>query len=245
MGWGIVSNAVRERHSLMFRPRSYMAFAITPQPPIVDWLSALDASLGRSESFFAGQHVALDLSAVNLSSHAIGQLVANLEERNIRVLGIEGGDPAKWQPGLPPVLRSDRVVRTSEPVQSVASAAPAPEVRPPPQKPQPASLMIEDPVRSGQSVVFMEGDVTILGSVGSGAEIVAGGSIHVYGALRGRALAGATGNGRARIFCHRVEAELLAIDSYYRTADEIDDSMRSRPAQAWLEGETLQISTMN
>ena len=100
-------------------------------------------------------------------------------------------------------------------------------------------------MRSGQSVVFMEGDVTILGSVGSGAEIVAGGSIHVYGALRGRALAGATGNGRARIFCHRVEAELLAIDSYYRTADEIDDSMRCRPAQAWLEGETLQISTMN
>jgi septum site-determining protein MinC len=130
--------------------------------------------------------------------------------------------------------------------RAIAPAAPTPAaVRPTPQKQQPASLMIEDPVRSGQSVVFMEGDVTILGSVGSGAEIVAGGSIHVYGALRGRALAGATGNGRARIFCHRVEAELLAIDSYYRTADEIDDSMRCRPAQAWLEGETLQISTMN
>ena len=100
-----MSNAVRQRHSLMFRPRSYMAFAITPQPPIVDWLSDLDASSGRSEGFFAGHHVALDLSAVNLSSTAIGQLVANLEERNIRVLGIEGVDPAKWQPGLPPVLR--------------------------------------------------------------------------------------------------------------------------------------------
>jgi septum site-determining protein MinC len=240
-----VSNAVRQRHSLMFRPRSYMAFAITPQPPIVAWLSELDDSFGRSESFFAGQHVALDLSAVNLSSNAIGQLVANLEERNIRVLGIEGVDPAKWQSGLPPVLRSDRVLRTCAPVQVIAPAAPTLDVRPPPKKQQPASLMIEDPVRSGQSVVFIEGDVTILGSVGSGAEIVAGGSIHVYGALRGRALAGATGNVRARIFCHRVEAELLAIDSYYRTADEIDDSVRSRPAQAWLEGETLQISTMN
>jgi septum site-determining protein MinC len=105
--------------------------------------------------------------------------------------------------------------------------------------------MIEDPVRSGQSVAFMEGDVTVLGSVGSGAEIVAGGSIHVYGALRGRALAGATGNTRARIFCHRVEAELIAIDSYYRTADEIEDSLRGRPAQAWLDGETLQISAIN
>ena len=230
-----MSNVVRERHSLMFRPRSYMAFAITPQPPIVDWLSALDASLGHSESFFAGQHVALDLSAVNLSSNAIGQLVANLEERNIRILGIEGVEPAKWQPGLPPVLRSDRVLRTSEPIQLIASAAPTPEaVRPSPQKQQPASLMIEDPVRSGQSVAFMEGDVTILGSVGSGAEIVAGGSIHVYGTLRGRALAGATGNGRARIFCQRIEAELLAIDSYYRTADEIGDSMPPDPLRRGL-----------
>src|SRR5262249_4233412 len=194
----------------MFRPRSYMAFAIAPQPPIVDWLSALDASLGRSESFFSGQHVALDLSAVNLSSNAIGQLVANLEERNIRVLGIEGVDPAKWQPGLPPVLRSDRVLQSSAPAPLPAPAARTQgPVRPPRQKQQPASLMIEDPVRSGQSVVFMEGDVTILGSVGSGAEIVAGGSIHVYGALRGRALAGATGNGRALIFCHPGEAELL------------------------------------
>jgi septum site-determining protein MinC len=230
----------------MFRPRSYMAFAIAPQPPIVDWLSDLDASLERSEAFFAGQHVALDLSAVNLSPNAIGQLVANLEERNIRVLGIEGVDPAKWQAGLPPVLRGGRGTRASEPPGSIAGAPAPASGRPPSQSPQPASLMIEDPVRSGQSVIFTEGDVTVLGSVGSGAEIVAGGSIHVYGTLRGRALAGATGNARARIFCHRVEAELLAINSYYRTADDIEDSLRRRPAQAWLdEGNTLQISAMN
>ena len=242
-----MSSLVRQRHSLMFRPRSYMAFAIAPQPPIVDWLSDLDASLERSEAFFAGEHVALDLSAVNLSPTAIGQLVANLEERNIRVLGIEGVDPAKWQAGLPPVLRGGRTTRTAEPPASMAAAGPAPAaVRPPPQSPPPASLMIEDPVRSGQSVIFIEGDVTVLGSVGSGAEIVAGGSIYVYGTLRGRALAGATGNARARIFCHRVEAELLAINSYYRTADDIEESLRRRPAQAWLdEGNTLQISAMN
>ena len=242
-----MSDLVRQRHSLMFRPRSYMAFAIAPQPPIMDWLSDLDASLAKSEAFFAGQHVALDLSAVNLSTSAISELVANLEERNIRVLGIEGVDPAKWQAGLPPVLRGGRATRIAEPPASIAAAGPAAAaVRPPPQSPPPASLMIEDPVRSGQSVIFIEGDVTVLGSVGSGAEIVAGGSIHVYGTLRGRALAGATGNARARIFCHRVEAELLAINSYYRTADDIEDSLRRRPAQAWLdEGNTLQISAMN
>jgi septum site-determining protein MinC len=241
-----VSSIAHQRHLLMFRPRTYMAFAVAPQPPIMDWLSALDVSLERSESFFAGQHVALDLSAVNLSSTAIGQLVANLEERNIRILGIEGVDPAKWQVGLPPVLRSGRGVRISEPPEVVAPVTPAPAVTPPvPQNQQPASLMIEDPVRSGQSVVFNEGDVTILGSVGSGAEIIAGGSIHVYGTLRGRALAGATGNTRARIFCHRVEAELLAIDSQYKTADDIEDRLRHGPAQAWLENGKLQVSAMN
>ena len=234
----------------MFRPRTYMAFAIAPQPPIMDWLSELDISLERSEGFFAGQHVALDLSGVNLSSTAIGQLVANLEERNIRILGIEGIDPAKWQVGLPPVLRGGRGARTPEPPGLIAPVTPAPAAAPAadpvaPQHQQPASLMIEEPVRSGQSVIFNEGDVTILGSVGSGAEIIAGGSIHVYGTLRGRALAGATGNTRARIFCHRVEAELLAIDSQYKTADDIEDRLRRGPAQAWLEGGKLQVSVMN
>ena len=161
------------------------------------------------------------------------------------MLGIEGIDPAKWQAGLPPVLRGGRGTRTAEPPASIA-AAQLPRQPAASGKPQPASLMIEDPVRSGQSVIFIEGDVTVLGSVGSGAEIVAGGSIHVYGTLRGRALAGATGNARARIFCHRIEAELLAINSYYRTADDIEDSLRRRPAQAWLdEGNMLQISAMN
>ena len=248
-----MSSLVRQRQSLMFRSRSYMAFAITPQPPIVEWLADLDGSLERSEGFFAGHPVALDLSAVNLSATAIGHLVANLEERNIHILGIEGVDPAKWQVGLPPVLRGGRSTRPADLPGLAAAAGSAPAAIcaapvaacPAPQKQQLASLMIEEPVRSGQSVVFVEGDVTVLGSVGSGAEIVAGGSIHVYGTLRGRALAGATGNARARIFCHRIEAELLAIDSYYKTADDIEDSLRRQPAQAWLEGGTLKISAMN
>ncbi len=67
------------------------------------------------------------------------------------------------------------------------------------------SLLLETPIRSGQSIVFAEGDVTVLGSVGSGAEIVAGGSIHIYGTLRGRAMAGINGNSAARIFCQKIE----------------------------------------
>jgi septum site-determining protein MinC len=93
--------------------------------------------------------------------------------------------------------------------------------------------------------VFIEGDVTVLCSFGSGAEIIAGGSIHIYGTLRGLAMAGAAGNPRARVFCHRFEGELLAIGAHYKTADEIEESLRRGPVQAWLDGNTLKISAMN
>ena len=78
-----------------------------------------------------------------------------------------------------------------------------------------------------------------------GAEVVAGGSIHVYGALRGRAMAGSMGNARARIFCTRNEAELISIDGYYRTAEEMDANLRSRPAQCWLEDRALMIAALD
>jgi len=105
--------------------------------------------------------------------------------------------------------------------------------------------LLDSPVRSGQSVIFTEGDVTVLGSVGSGAEIVAGGSIHVYGALRGRAMAGVNGNSTARIYCQKIEAELIAIDGYYQTAEELDASLRSKPAQARLDGKIMRVTPLN
>src|SRR4029079_19406074 len=72
-----------------------------------------------------------------------------------------------------------------------------------------------------------------------------GGSIHVYGTLRGRAMAGSNGNTRARIFCSKIEAELLAIDGHYLTADLMDKALRDRPVQAWLEGSALKISALD
>lgn len=238
-----MSSLICPRQSLTFRARSYMAFAFAPQPPIADWLADLDATLERSKGFFAGHPVALDLSAASLTPSEIVELVASLAERGIRVLGIEGIEPNEAMPGLPPVLRSGRGAQEIE-IPEPASASPAP-APPPPQKQEPASLLIDSPVRSGQSVVYIEGDVTVLGSVGSGAEIIAGGSIHIYGTLRGLAMAGASGNSRARIFCHRFEGELLAIGPHYKTADEIEASLRRGPAQAWLDGNTLKITAMN
>ncbi len=112
-------------------------------------------------------------------------------------------------------------------------------------RPEPASLLLDTPVRSGQSVVFGTGDVTIIGSVASGAEVVAGGSVHIYGTLRGRAVAGVAGNGSARIFCRRLEAELLAIDGLYRTADDIEPQLRGKPAQAWLAGDSMVVAGLD
>jgi len=216
------------------RGRSYVAFVFAPAVPIIDWLAEIDATAARSPGFFVGKPIVLDLSAVELSRAAIAHLLVSLEKKNIRVLGIEGVDATLLTPTMPPLLTGGRHCAVREAVPE------KPEVKPPP-----TSLLLDSPVRSGQSVVFPDGDVTILGSVGSGAEIVAGGSIHVYGTLRGRAMAGVNGNSAARIYCQKIEAELLAIDGYYQTAEELDAALRNRPAQAWLEGSMMRVTPLN
>jgi septum site-determining protein MinC len=201
----------------------------------VDWLAEIDATLASSPGFFVGKPVVLDLSGVDLSQGAIAHLVASLEQRNIRVLGIEGVEADRLSASMPPLLTGGRPC-----VVTRADSLPKPQA-----KPKSNSLLLDSPVRSGQSIIFPDGDVTVLGSVGSGAEIVAGGSIHVYGTLRGRAMAGVNGNPAARIYCQKIEAELLAIDGYYQTAEGIDASLRNRPAQAWLEGGVMKITPLN
>ena len=225
------------RQLVRLRGRSYVAFVFSPVVPIVEWLAEIDATLARSPGYFVGKPIVLDLSAVDLSSAAIAHLVGSLNERSIRVLGIEGVEEERLGANMPPLLTGGRacVITRNEPAPKAEPEA----------KPKPTSLLLDSPVRSGQSIVFMEGDVTVLGSVGSGAEIVAGGSIHIYGTLRGRAMAGVNGNSSARIYCQKIEAELLAIDGYYQTAEEIDDSLRNRPAQAWLQGDTMKITPLN
>ena len=108
--------------------------------------------------------------------------------------------------------------------------------------PDAGTLMIRSPIRSGQLIFHPHGDVIVLGSVASGSEIVATGSIHVYGTLRGRASAGAQGNTAARVFCRKNEAELLSVDGWYCTAEEMDPSVRGKPVQAFLDNGMLRIA---
>jgi septum site-determining protein MinC len=217
-----------------------MAFVLTPTAPITDWLRQLDNRSGTSPAFFVGRPIILDLAAVSLNESQIGELIKELTERGIRVMAFEGIEADGIGVSLPPVLKKGRPATGGVPPSSDKSVG----ARRSPRQ-EPSSLLIESPIRSGQSIIFPNGDVTVLGSVASGAEVVAGGSIHIYGVLRGRAMAGSSGNARARIFCSKNEAELVSIDGYYRTAEEMDAGLRSRPAQCWLENRVLAIAALD
>jgi len=232
--------AVRPQGAMRLHGRSLMTFVLTPTIPITDWLTEIDKRRRTSPAFFVGRPIILDLAAVSLNESQIGELIKELAERGIRVMALEGTEDDRLGPSLPPVLKRGRATGSEAPGSfSEKGAARTPR------RQEPSSLLIENPVRSGQSIIFPNGDITVLGSVASGAEVVAGGSIHIYGTLRGRAMAGSMGNPRARIFCSRNEAELVSIDGYYRTAEEMDASLRSRPAQCWLENRVLAIAALD
>ncbi len=219
-----------------------MALVLVPEPPVADWLAGLDAQMQRSPAFFAGKPVVVDLTALLSVPEVVAGLLEALAARGIRVVGIEGAEPAVTGIVLPPLLSGGRTV-----LEGLVPDAPAPQASEPPatEPAEPPFLVVEEPVRSGQSVVFPRGDVTVVGSVASGAEVVAGGSIHIYGTLRGRAVAGVAGNAQARIFCRRLEAELLAIDGLYRTADDIEARLRGKAAMAWLEGDSMRVASLD
>ncbi|MCC2652720.1 MAG: septum formation inhibitor MinC [Microvirga sp.] len=237
--------AVRNRPSLRFRGRSFMALVLAPEVPLRDWLEDLDAVSERSPGFFTGRPIIADVSSLKPSKSELKFLLAAFKMRNIRVIGLEGAAPENVDADMPPQISGGKPTGDID-VPDAANAAMAATGSPFGDAPVPEkSLLIEGSVRSGQSILHPEGDVTVLGSVASGSEIVAGGSIHVYGSLRGRAIAGCTGNGKARIFCRKFEAELIAIDGLYKTADDLGGKFLGQPVQVNLDGDSIILKTMD
>jgi len=107
-----------------------------------------------------------------------------------------------------------------------------------------ASKLITTPVRSGQRVYAARGDLIITSQVSSGAEVIADGNIHIYGTLRGRALAGVKGNKQARIFCHNLQADLVAIAGQYKLNESLTDSDMNKPVQIYLRENRLHIESI-
>jgi septum site-determining protein MinC len=143
-------------------------------------------------------------------------------------------------PHLPPIVTGGR------PVDAMSAAEPeAPAAAPPAAvlkaKDKQDALIVDAHVRSGQSIVNLAGDVVVIGRVSSGAEIVAGGSVHIYGALQGRVFAGVSGLAGARIFCTEARAEMLCIGGAHVTAEDIDPKADGRAIEVRLDGDELKI----
>lgn len=130
----------------------------------------------------------------------------------------------------------DSAPAPAAPPAPVAAPATGGETRP--------GLIQTAPVRSGQQLYADGRDLTVLTAVGAGAEVIADGSIHVYGPLRGRALAGAQGHERARIFCREFHAELVAIAGHYKVLDDIPAQLHGKPVQVWLERDELKFAQL-
>ena len=104
--------------------------------------------------------------------------------------------------------------------------------------------VLDRPVRSGQRFYARDGDLVVMSSVSSGAEVMADGHIHIYGALRGRALAGVKGKREARVFCQQMDAELVAVAGHYRISENIAAQYKDKAVQVFLDQEDLCIEPL-
>jgi septum site-determining protein MinC len=240
------------RPFIRLRGRSIMALVLSPEPPLQAWLASLDAQIERAPNFFDNRPVIVDTGTLPSDTPDVAALMHAIVSRGIHIIGMEGAHPSwrgleAWGRALPGAGKPGKPIDVPEPAAPASRAAtPTPAPMPAaPAAPEPASLLIDHSVRSGQSIAFESGDVTILGSVASGAEVVAGGSIHVYGALRGRAIAGLAGNAGARIYCRKLHAELVAIDGVYQTAEDMPPDRIGAPSCAWLDGDLMRITPID
>jgi len=238
----VLSIDVHIGSSFRFDGRSFVGLVLSPKTPFNDWLTALDGWIGRSW-IFTSRPIIIDFSKVTPTPTEVLQLLAQIKSRGLRVVAVDGVDQ-DWlaETSISPSCGSGALASP----ESGESLMHGPTEKKPPglSADKPAGLMIEQSVRSGQVIVYPEGDVTVLGSIASGAEVVAGGSIHIYGALRGRAIAGNQDNPKARLFCRHFEPELVAISGLYCTAEEIDPALLEQPVQVWLDGNTINMSVM-
>lgn len=218
-----------------------LSLRIETAPVTPTFYDALDAQLRATPQFFADAPLVLDLGDAPAwaAPEALDALVDNLRRRNLLVFGVQNAgtittdDLARL--GLIPI-RGGR--SAPQPGEKSTRARRIETLLAPDNK------VIHSPVRSGQLVVAEQGDLTVIGSVASGAELVAGGNIHVYGPLRGRAMAGVHGDKNARIFCQSLEAELVAIAGLYKTSDSLDGAPKGHCMQIFLENGGLRMELL-
>jgi septum site-determining protein MinC len=199
----------------------------------------------RSPRFFQSAPVVLDLKGADGFTDAaeFASAAQLLREHTLALVGVQNAEPGQLEAaaaaGLasfaPSATQPSR--RTPQPAAAAAVAA-----VPPPPPPRASARLVTGPVRSGTQIYARGTDLVVTASVSPGAELVADGNIHVYGPLRGRALAGASGDTGARIFCSRLEAELVSIAGRYLVSEQLPAEQRGFPVQIALVDDQLTIT---
>lgn len=255
----------KEELALDFKSATLYAVRVVlhdANPDLLD--QALDKRMHDAGSFFENEPVVIDASEVTESINW-NALISSLRKHLLHPVGVVAqGDNLKaaQSAGLTEVDLSVAVARpastpaeegdvpavtapkgTDATVPDSPTIASAPSDQPP--QVAPAALVINRPLRSGQRIYARDTDLIVIGMVSQGAEVIADGNIHVYGPLRGKAMAGARGDSSARIFTTQLDPELVAIAGVYRVIEtRLDDSLLNQPTLIQRDGDTLQINAL-
>src|SRR3954468_21997216 len=216
----------------------------------------------NAPNLFQHAPVVLDLSHLKAlpDLETVRDLFARIKEAGMAPVGLSYGTTeneqiarsldvplfAKFRAAFERDGKSEPVVEAPKPRERRREPEPAatPQAAPQSEGVAVIGLVHDKPVRSGQQVYARGRDLILTKLVANGAEVIADGSIHVYGALRGRALAGAQGDASARIYCHEFHAELVSIAGQYRVFETMPDELRGQRVQAWLDGDKLMVQKL-
>jgi len=225
-------------------------------------IAELQGKVENATKLFLRAPVVLDLSHLPTlpDLDTVRDLLARIHATGMLPVGLSYGtsdnDALAQALGIPVFAKFRAAYERA--TTAVEAPAPAPETpRPRARETTPATstpvvatsaatigMLHDKPVRSGQQIYARGRDLVLTTLVGNGAEVIADGSIHIYGALRGRALAGAQGDVSARIYCQEFHAELVSIAGQYRVFEDIPAELRGQPVQAWLEGDRLLLKKL-
>jgi len=241
------ASQVTERDApFQLRGNSFTMMVLKVLDPVSpNFFPALAGKVRQAPNFFRHAPIVLDFDELSAEvAFDVAAFVARVREQYLLPIGFHGG-PAGVQEqslalGLVPMPTGRAAkLELARPVDS--SGQP---VAPPPEPVYRSALVVSEPVRSGQQVYAQGTDLIITASVSHGAEVLADGNIHVYGALRGRALAGISGDNAARIFCQSLEAEVVSIAGLYRVSEDLDQSHIKKAVQIRLDDGFLHIAPL-